>query len=188
MPLRAARAGPGAAPCGLRAVYPPGAPQGAAKAKRGKSACERIAYPGAIPDYRTTQGHRVLRVRYNVGYTHFPWSMHLEQTVARVGRDPGARRTTDARISSVSRVRRTVSVRNTLRTSMSVVVCVLGCPYRRPAAYAHSGVGPLHAHHLHAHPLHAHPPVLIVHAHRRCHQASSGPWSSHAQVRNHRYQ
>jgi hypothetical protein len=29
---------------------------------------------------------------------------------------------------------------------------------------------------------------LIVHAHRRCHQASSGPWSSHAQVRIHRYQ
>jgi hydroxymethylglutaryl-CoA lyase len=68
------------------------------------------------------------------------------------------------------------------------VSCVLGCPYRRPAAYAHSGVGPLHAHPLHAHPLHAHPPVLIVHAHRRCHQASSGPWSSHAQVRIHRYQ
>ena len=80
-----------------RAVYPPGAPQGAAN----KSACERISERSIINHTVTVSFER-----YNVGYTHFPWSMHLEQTVARVGRDPGARRTTDARISSVSRVRR----------------------------------------------------------------------------------
>ena len=94
-----------AAPCA--AVYPPGAPQGAAKAPKGKSACERISERSIINHTVTVSFER-----YNVGYTHFPWSMHLEQTVARVGRDPGARRTTDARISSVSRVDAAVRVRS----------------------------------------------------------------------------
>ena len=130
---------PGAPPSPTPPARPPG-PRGQASAHShadGRSTGNRTLRHSA--DRSDPYSHTRERVGFGwFRFTHFPWTQCRLWRLA-CGRDPGAR----GRLMHVSRVHiEYTSHRVRPKHPAKHESYVLGRPYRRPAAYVHSGVDP----------------------------------------------